>query len=84
MPVVAGASGGTAEPIVDGVTGVRVDPNDPVAAAAAVAHWLDAPDQAREAGLAGRARAVSEANWDRVVAALRELSRKAAATAGPP
>lgn len=83
VPVVAGASGGTAEAVVDGVSGVRIDPVDASAAAKAVATWLDRPDLAREVGRAGRQWALSRGNWDRVVADLGELSRSAASSGRP-
>lgn len=52
VPVVAGAAGGIPEAIEDGVTGLLVAPNDPVALAAAIERVLD--DEALRAGLVER------------------------------
>ncbi len=81
LPVVAGASGGTAEAVRHEETGFRVPPEDPAAAADALTRLLGDPDLANRFGTAGRAWAVSERNWDRTVAMLRELSRAGASSA---
>ena len=55
-PVVATNSGGTAELVVDGVTGFLVAPADPGAVARRVGHLLDHRDEADRMGRAGRRR----------------------------
>jgi phosphatidylinositol alpha-1,6-mannosyltransferase len=72
IPVIAGASGGTGEIVLDGVTGFRVPPLDVAAAADRVERVLTDPSLARRLGAAGRARAASRFSWDRTVAALLE------------
>ncbi len=81
IPVIAGRSGGTAEAVRDGETGIRVDPADPVAVAEAVAGLLDDSGRREALGAAGRRWVVRELNWDRSVAALVDLSRAAARSA---
>jgi phosphatidylinositol alpha-1,6-mannosyltransferase len=65
VPQIAGDSGGAAEAVEDGVTGVVVhEPDDPRQVAAAIERILDDPAAARVMGVAGRARAVSEFSYD--------------------
>jgi len=65
VPSVAGASGGSAEAVVHGETGLVVDhPNDPVAVAGALAHLLDDVDLRHRQGAAARARAVEQFSYD--------------------
>lgn len=71
VPAVAGDSGGAAEAVVDGVTGVVVDrPDDPAAVARALAVVLD--DEHRRAGWgeAGRRRAVDSFSYDHLAGEL--------------
>lgn len=56
-PVVATASGGVPEVVVDGETGLLVPPADPAALAEAVRALLEDPVRRRQLGEAGRARA---------------------------
>jgi len=55
LPVVAARGGGTAEGLLDGVTGTLVDRADGELIAAAARPYLDDPALARRAGAAGRA-----------------------------
>lgn len=55
-PVIGSRQGGLLETVLDGETGVLVDPDDPAAIARAVVDLLTAPDRCREMGRAGRAR----------------------------
>ena len=65
VPQVAGDSGGAAEAVEDGVTGLVVrQPDDPREVAAAIERLLDDPVQARAMGAAGRTRAVQEFSYD--------------------
>jgi phosphatidylinositol alpha-1,6-mannosyltransferase len=69
-PVIAGASGGTGEIVLDGITGFRVPPLDVAAAADRVEQVLRDLSLARRLGAAGRARAGSRFSWARTAAAL--------------
>jgi len=65
VPSVAGASGGSAEAITHGETGVVVGrPGDPLAVAAALARLLDDGDLRRRQGAAARVRAVESFSYD--------------------
>ncbi|MFN2606287.1 MAG: glycosyltransferase family 4 protein [Acidimicrobiales bacterium] len=71
VPAVAGRSGGAAEAVADGETGVVVRrPRDPEAVAAALAPLLDDPNLRRAQGVAARRRAEREYDWDRLAATL--------------
>jgi trehalose synthase len=59
-PVVAGAVGGIQDQIVDGVSGVLVDPTDLEAVGSAIDSLLDDPERARRIGDAGRQRVIEE------------------------
>ena len=61
LPVIAGASGGAPDAVIDGVTGVVVDGLDCGAIAVAAIQLLNDPTQSRTMGLEGR-RWVEE-NW---------------------
>jgi phosphatidyl-myo-inositol dimannoside synthase len=68
---VAGDSGGAAEAVADGTTGLVIrQPNDHRAVAAAFADLLDDPDRRRAMGVAGRRRAVDEFSYDVLAARL--------------
>jgi phosphatidylinositol alpha-1,6-mannosyltransferase len=65
VPQVAGASGGAAEAVVDGATGVVVrDPGDPEAVARALAGLLDDPGLRADMGAEARRRAESDFAYD--------------------
>ncbi len=65
VPQVAGQSGGAAEAVVDGQTGIVIDqPDDVDAVAGAFERLLDDPAAARAMGCAGRERAVAEFSYD--------------------
>jgi phosphatidylinositol alpha-1,6-mannosyltransferase len=65
-PVVAGRSGGAAEAVVDGETGLVVDGRHAGAVAEAVAALLGNPPRAAAMGKAGRARAERSFAWPRL------------------
>lgn len=75
-PVVAGAAGGPAEVITDGVNGLLAPYGDSAAVARAVSRFLDDPGFAASCGAnaVGRAQAFEESRYARaVVQAVREL-----------
>jgi phosphatidylinositol alpha-1,6-mannosyltransferase len=70
VPQVAGRSGGADEAVVDGTTGLVVDPHDEIAVAGAIARLAD-DGAAREAmAVAGRERARDELSYDRLAEVL--------------
>lgn len=74
VPQVAGASGGAAEAVADGETGLVVArPSDPGAVAAALASLLDDADRRRALGRAARARAVADFSYDVLAGRLAEV-----------
>jgi phosphatidylinositol alpha-1,6-mannosyltransferase len=71
IPSVAGQSGGAAEAVADGETGIVVhDPDDPVKVAAAIERLLDDPELASRWGQAARRRAEQEFDYDLLAAKL--------------
>ena len=79
---VAGRSGGAAEAVADGETGVVVeDPEDVGAVAAAIARLIEDPDLASGWGQAARRRAEEEFDYDRLAARLGEAIDDMAARA---
>jgi phosphatidyl-myo-inositol dimannoside synthase len=81
---VAGASGGAADAVVDGETGLVVqNPNDPQALATALRRLLDSPDLARRQGLEARRRVEAEFGYDHLATRLgKALEGLADAKAG--
>jgi phosphatidyl-myo-inositol dimannoside synthase len=77
-PVVAGRSGGAAEAVADGETGLLVEGREPKAVALAVAKLLRNADLARQMGEAGRARVEADFTWRRQASRLAEVLRRAA------
>jgi phosphatidylinositol alpha-1,6-mannosyltransferase len=73
LPVIAGQSGGLAEAVHDGETGLVVDPDEPEAVAAALKRLLADQLLARRLGLAGRKAIETYYNWDRVIRDLRDI-----------
>jgi phosphatidyl-myo-inositol dimannoside synthase len=71
-PVVAGNVGGALDAIVDGVTGLLVDPLDQLAVAEAISALLLDPELARRLGSAGRLRAQEHA-WPLIVARVQAV-----------
>jgi phosphatidylinositol alpha-1,6-mannosyltransferase len=73
VPSVAGASGGSADAVAHGETGLIVDdPTDAGALAEAVGSLLRDPAKARSLGLAARRRAESDFNYEHLAALLEE------------
>lgn len=70
VPVVAGGSGGTADAIAPGVSGLLVSPSSRRDIHQALKALLQDPARARSMGAAGRARAEREGTWTRVASDL--------------
>jgi phosphatidylinositol alpha-1,6-mannosyltransferase len=76
IPQVAGASGGAAEAVVDGVTGLVVaHPADPEAVAIALARLIDDQDLRTRMGAAARERVVEDFTYDDLAARLGSALR---------
>ncbi|NNG16655.1 MAG: glycosyltransferase family 4 protein [Gemmatimonadales bacterium] len=78
LPVVAGRSGGTADAVRDGETGLLVDPEDPDAFIEAARLLLSDRALAGAMGRAGRRAVETFFNWDRVARAMRDIGCRAA------
>jgi phosphatidylinositol alpha-1,6-mannosyltransferase len=77
LPVIAGASGGIADAVANGETGILVTPGDAEPAADAVRHLLADQALRRRLGDAGRERVKARFTWTRVVNELREIAAAA-------
>ena len=77
-PVVAGRSGGLPDAVVDGVTGLLVEPEDDAAVAEAIVSVLQNAVLAQQLGRAGRERVVRELTWDHMAQRARALFAEAA------
>ena len=66
LPVIGSNTGGIADAIADGETGLLVNPEERSEIAAAIVRLLSDPDWAAQLGAAGRARVLREFTWDRV------------------
>lgn len=76
LPVIATAVGGNSELVVPGTTGQLVPRADPDLLASAIARYLDHPQESREHGVAGRARALAEFSLAGMVARYQALYAK--------
>jgi phosphatidyl-myo-inositol dimannoside synthase len=72
-PVLAGLAGGTGSAVVDGVTGLRVDGENPRAVRDALARLLQNPEMASEMGRRARERVQANFTHERRVSELRDL-----------
>lgn len=77
-PVIASRVGGTPEVVVDGETGLLVEPANPQALAQALTVLLRNPQRARRMGEAGRARVERLFDLERTVDQIEELYRELA------
>jgi len=73
LPVIAGASGGAPDAVIDGTTGVVVDGLDSAAIAVAAINLLNNPTQATLMGQAGRRWIVEKWNWQIWADAFKKL-----------
>jgi phosphatidylinositol alpha-1,6-mannosyltransferase len=64
LPVIAGRSGGVSDAVVDGITGLLVQPDSPHAVAEAIDRLLTTPGMASAMGHAARARAIAGFRWE--------------------
>jgi len=71
--VIGGRSGGIADAIIDGETGLLVDPHSPEAIAAAVDRLLSNPALAARMGAQGRSRVINEFTWARVATRIQDI-----------
>jgi len=72
-PVVATRVGGTPEVMLDGETGLLVEPRAPAALAEAIGQLLSAPELRRAMGHRGRARVAARYSLDRMAASIDEI-----------
>lgn len=77
-PVVGGRSGGVPDAVVEGVTGLLVDPVNVGAIADAILRLLADRELARRLGTQGCDRAVNELSWSNFVAAFQAVLETAA------
>jgi phosphatidylinositol alpha-1,6-mannosyltransferase len=75
LPVIAGNVGGAVDAVVDGETGLLIDPTDPQALARAACDLLTDPSRSRRLGENG-ARRASEFSWERHARAIEDLIAK--------
>jgi glycosyltransferase involved in cell wall biosynthesis len=75
-PVVASCVGGLGEVVLDGETGILVEPGDSHAIAKAVIWLLENPKAAVKMGQNGYYRARIQFNWDRCVNNFENLYRQ--------
>jgi glycosyltransferase involved in cell wall biosynthesis len=73
LPVVASRAGGLPEAVVDGKTGLLVEPNNPTALADAMLQLLADKNEARQMGAVGAARAKRLFSWEAVTKQLTSL-----------
>jgi glycogen synthase len=75
-PIVASRTGGILETVVDGETGILVEPGDSAAIAEAVNSLLANPDRARELGENGRKRVEEKFSWAYIAQQTEALYRE--------
>jgi phosphatidylinositol alpha-1,6-mannosyltransferase len=83
LPVVAGRSGGVAEAVREGETGLLVSPDDPVTLARALLLLLNDADLRNRMGNAGRRWVEEEMNWDRASRQFAEVVAGPGARSSP-
>lgn len=82
-PTVATRVGGMPEAVIDGRTGLLVEPDDPESLAAAIIRLLEDRRLAHQLGSAGRRHMLSGFTLEHTVAALDEIMRRRMAARGP-
>jgi phosphatidylinositol alpha-1,6-mannosyltransferase len=81
-PVVGGRSGGVPDAVIDGVTGLLVDPLSAQEVAIAINRVLSSPDLAARLGNQGRDRVLQEFTWPRFVDRIRRICDQVVTEAG--
>jgi phosphatidylinositol alpha-1,6-mannosyltransferase len=79
-PALAGRSGGAAEAVLDGETGIVVDARTSTEVAAGILRLLSQPEQARALGASGSRRVHRELTWPLLARRFEQLLNDAAAT----
>jgi phosphatidyl-myo-inositol dimannoside synthase len=82
--VIGGRSGGVPEAVIDGVTGLLVDPSDPADIASALTRVLTEPGLADSLGAQGAVRTVREFAWSRCADQVDGVLTAVAAGRGTP
>lgn len=72
-PVIAGRSGGVGDAVVDGLTGIMVDPEDSREIGRAIFDLAAQPAKRDELGAAGRERALQDFSWEQQAKRLSEI-----------
>ncbi len=72
-PVIAGKSGGSCEAVVDGITGLMVDPRSDDDIAHAIERILEDKSFAGRLGMAGRNRAEKEFDWQHITQIMKNI-----------
>ena len=72
-PVIAGKSGGSSEAVVDGITGLMVDPRGEDDIAHAIERILEDKSFAGSLGMAGRNRAEKEFDWQHITQIMKNI-----------
>ncbi|MBD3379953.1 MAG: glycosyltransferase [Candidatus Omnitrophica bacterium] len=75
-PVIAASSGGVPEAVIDGETGILVEPEDASGAAEALKRLLGDRDLARKMGMAGRERVLRDFDWSARAEKLWDMVRE--------
>jgi phosphatidylinositol alpha-1,6-mannosyltransferase len=78
-PVVGGRSGGIPDAVIDGETGLLVDPTDPADIAEAITRLLTERELAERLGRGGRRRAVEDLSWPEYAERFSRVLAEAAA-----
>jgi len=75
-PVIGGKSGGIPDAIINGETGLLVDPLDISQIAGTLIKLLTNPELAQKLGKKGRARVEEELSWEKMAEKIREIIRE--------
>lgn len=76
LPVIAGNSGGVSDALINGKTGILVDPNNPKEIADTIQYLLNDVNLCRRLGSEGRNWVETQMNWERVAKQVREIILK--------
>lgn len=81
LPVVSTTVGSIPTMVIDGVTGILVEPGNHTILAEKIIYLLDNPQLAQEMGMAGRKKVTAESDWHTRVAAYNTLLQRTIETA---